>query len=109
MTEHTDAFDKPPLLHREQNVELVERAVAAINARDIEGYLACCTEDVVLRTPMAEITGVYEGADGIKRFLVDIEEADERRSSSDCSRRRPSRSILGLSAPAAYAVAGIRS
>jgi hypothetical protein len=59
----------------QENVEVVTRAIAAINARDIDGYLACCTEDVVLRTPMAEITGEYEGADGIKRFLVDVEDA----------------------------------
>jgi hypothetical protein len=30
---------------------------------------------VVLRTPLAEITGVCEGADGIKRFLVDVEDS----------------------------------
>jgi hypothetical protein len=59
----------------QENVEIVERAIAALNAREIDGYLACCTEDVVLRTPLAEIGGVYEGADGIKRFLVDIEDA----------------------------------
>ena len=57
-----------------ENVAVVERAVAAINARDIDAYLACCTGNVVLRTPMAEITGVYEGAEGIKRFLVDVED-----------------------------------
>lgn len=27
----------------EPNVETVERAIAALNARDIEGYLGCCT------------------------------------------------------------------
>ena len=58
-----------------EDVEVVTRAIAAMNARDIDGYLACCTEGVVLRTPLAEITGVYEGADGIKRFLVDVEDA----------------------------------
>ncbi|HEY4428316.1 MAG TPA: nuclear transport factor 2 family protein [Solirubrobacteraceae bacterium] len=58
-----------------ENVEVVERAIAAINARDIDTYLACCTEDVVLRTPMAEITGVYEGAEGIRRFLLDVEDS----------------------------------
>jgi hypothetical protein len=57
------------------NVEIVKKAIAALNAREIDRYLACCTEDVVLRTPLAEIGGVYEGADGIKRFLVDIEDA----------------------------------
>ena len=53
----------------------MERAIAAINARDIDAYLACCTDDVSLRTPMAELTGEYRGAEGIKRFLVDVEDA----------------------------------
>ena len=48
----------------QENVELVERAVAAINARDIDAYLACCTESIELWTPVAAITGVYEGAIG---------------------------------------------
>jgi len=56
-------------------VRLVERAIAAINARDIEGYRACCTEDVKLETPMAAVGGVYEGIHGIRRFLTDVEEA----------------------------------
>src|SRR5439155_25225121 len=59
----------------QENVRLVERAIAAINARDIEGYLACCTENVKLETPMAADGGVYEGIDGIGRFFADIEEA----------------------------------
>ena len=33
-----------------QNVRLVERAIAAVNDRDIDRYLACCTEDVELHT-----------------------------------------------------------
>jgi ketosteroid isomerase-like protein len=56
-------------------VRLVERAIAAINARDVEGYLACCTEDVELETPAAAVGGVYEGIDGIRRFFTDIEDA----------------------------------
>jgi ketosteroid isomerase-like protein len=56
-------------------VELVERAIAAINARDIDGYLACCTEDIELETPLTPIAGVYEGREGIRRFLGDIEDA----------------------------------
>jgi ketosteroid isomerase-like protein len=59
----------------QENVRLVERAVAAINARDIEGYLACCTENFKLETPMAAVGGVYEGIDGIGRFFTDIEDA----------------------------------
>ena len=56
-------------------MRLVERAIAAINARDIESYRACCTENVKLETPMAAVGGVYEGIDGIRRFLTDVEDA----------------------------------
>ena len=59
----------------QENVRLVGRAIAAINARDIEGYLACCTENVKLETPMAAVGGVYEGVDGIRRYFTDIEES----------------------------------
>jgi ketosteroid isomerase-like protein len=58
----------------QENVELVERAVAAINARDIDGYLACCTENVKLVTPLAAVGGEYEGTDGIRRYFADIED-----------------------------------
>jgi ketosteroid isomerase-like protein len=56
----------------QENVEAVRRAIAAINARDIDAYLACCTENVELSLPMAG--GEYLGADGIKRFFIDIED-----------------------------------
>jgi ketosteroid isomerase-like protein len=59
----------------QEDVRLVERAIAAINARDIEGYRACCTENVKLETPMGAVGGVYEGIDGIRRFLADVEDA----------------------------------
>jgi ketosteroid isomerase-like protein len=58
-----------------KSVRLVERAIAAINARHIEGYLACCTENVKLETPVAAVGGVYEGIDGIRRYFADIEDA----------------------------------
>jgi ketosteroid isomerase-like protein len=57
----------------QENVETVERAIAAINARDIDAYLACCTENVQLL--VAESVGAeYLGADGIRRFFSDIED-----------------------------------
>lgn len=56
------------------NLEVVRRAVAALNARDLEGYLACCTRDVELHTPEV-FAGVYEGPQGIRRFLTDVEDA----------------------------------
>ena len=30
----------------QENVEIVKRAVAAVNERDIDAYLACVTEDI---------------------------------------------------------------
>jgi hypothetical protein len=54
------------------NVEVVKRGIAAINERDIDGYLACCTEDVQLVTPLAEIGAVYEGKEAIRRFFADL-------------------------------------
>jgi ketosteroid isomerase-like protein len=56
----------------QKNVEVVRRAVAAVNRRDIDGYLACCTDDVRLSTPLAEVVGAYDGPDGIRRFFTDI-------------------------------------
>lgn len=55
--------------------ELVRRAIAAVNARDVEGYLEFCTDDIELHTPVAEVAGPHEGPDGIRRFFADIEDA----------------------------------
>ena len=52
----------------QENVEIVKRATAAVNARDIAAYLACCTQDIELHTATVAITGVYEGPAGIRRF-----------------------------------------
>jgi hypothetical protein len=58
----------------QENVEVIERAVAAINARDLDGYLACCTADIELHTPLAAVGGVYEGPIGIRRWFTDLED-----------------------------------
>lgn len=55
-----------------ENVETVERAIAAINARDREAYLGCCTEDVELLLPM--VGSEYLGPDGVRRYFTDIED-----------------------------------
>jgi ketosteroid isomerase-like protein len=56
----------------QENVEIVKRAIAAVNERDVEGYLSCCTNEIKLSTPLVEIAGVYEGPDGIRRFFADV-------------------------------------
>jgi ketosteroid isomerase-like protein len=53
-------------------METAERAIAAINVRDIDAYLACCTENVALLQPM--VGAQYSGADGIRQFFADIED-----------------------------------
>ncbi len=58
----------------QENLRVIERAIAAINERDIDGYLACCTADIALRTPWAEVGGVYEGPAAIRRFFGDMED-----------------------------------
>ena len=58
----------------QENVETVRRAIAAINAQEIDAYLAFCTENVELL--IAESVGAqYLGAEGIRRFFTDIEDA----------------------------------
>ena len=55
-----------------ENVEVVKRAVAAVNDRDVESYLACCTADIRMENPVMAIEGAYEGSDGIRRFFADV-------------------------------------
>jgi len=56
----------------QENVEVVKRAIAALNDHDVESYLACCAADVQMETPVTPIEGVYEGADGVRRYFADI-------------------------------------
>jgi hypothetical protein len=55
-----------------ENVTTVQLAIAAINDRDVDAYLACCVEDVELQTPLSPVEGAYRGTAGIRRFLSDI-------------------------------------
>jgi ketosteroid isomerase-like protein len=59
----------------QENVEIVKRAVAALNERDLDRYMACCTKGVQLVPPITAIEGTYEGAAGVRRFFADIEDA----------------------------------
>jgi ketosteroid isomerase-like protein len=56
----------------QENVETVETLIAALNRLDIDGYLACCSVDIQLRTPWAAIGGVYEGENAIRRYFTDL-------------------------------------
>ncbi len=54
------------------DVETIRAYLAALNAGDVAGVMARCTEDVELRPPNAPIEGVYVGPEGFARFLADM-------------------------------------
>jgi ketosteroid isomerase-like protein len=57
----------------QENVETVKRELAAVNARAIDRYLECCTEDIELHVvAFAALGGIYIGRDAIQRFWTDI-------------------------------------
>jgi ketosteroid isomerase-like protein len=58
----------------QENVEVVERLIAAVNDRDVDAYLDCCAEGIRLATPAAPLVGDYVGEQGIRRFFAEIEE-----------------------------------
>ena len=55
-----------------EKFETVRSYLAALNARDIEGLLACCTDDVVLVPVTVAMEGEYTGRSGIERFFADL-------------------------------------
>ena len=55
-----------------ENVTTAQLAIAALNDRDVDAYLACCAEDVELRTPLSPVEGACRGTTGIRRFMADI-------------------------------------
>ncbi|HWX97345.1 MAG TPA: nuclear transport factor 2 family protein [Solirubrobacteraceae bacterium] len=57
-----------------ENVETVQRALDAMNHRDVDRYLTCCTDDVELQPPSSAIEGAYEGRAGIRRFFAEVED-----------------------------------
>jgi ketosteroid isomerase-like protein len=61
-----------------ENVELVKRAIAALNERDVRLYLTLCAADVELISPVAPLEGASTGTEGIRQFFAGIQEATSR-------------------------------
>jgi ketosteroid isomerase-like protein len=59
----------------QENVEVVRRAIAAVNERDVESYLALCTPDVEVVTAFAPIEGANRGSEGVRQFFARLDEA----------------------------------
>jgi hypothetical protein len=55
-----------------ERFETVQEVLAALNARDVDGYLACCTDDVEFVPATVAIEGGYTGRSGIQRFFDDL-------------------------------------
>ena len=58
----------------EQKFDAVRSVVGALNDRDVDGYLACCTDDVELVPATAAIAGTFRGSSGIARFFADLKD-----------------------------------
>jgi ketosteroid isomerase-like protein len=59
----------------QQNLEVVKRAISAINERDVDAYLSVCTPDFELINPVAAIEGPNRGEEGVRSFFEGISEA----------------------------------
>ena len=59
----------------QENVEVVKRAISAINERNVGAYLALCNPNIELINPIAAIEGPNKGEEGIRRFFEGINEA----------------------------------
>jgi hypothetical protein len=56
----------------QENLEAVQEVISAVNDRDLDRYLAHCTESIQLETPWAVVEGVYKGPDAIRRLFSDL-------------------------------------
>jgi len=55
-----------------ESFETVREVLVALNRRDADRYLACCTDDIELIPATGRIEGGYIGRSGIQRFFADL-------------------------------------
>jgi ketosteroid isomerase-like protein len=59
-----------------QHIELLRRAIAAYNARDIEAFIAYCDPNIEFHSAFAAVGGVvYRGHEGLRSWHQDMQEA----------------------------------
>jgi ketosteroid isomerase-like protein len=56
----------------QEKFEAIRKQLLAINARDVDAYMACSTEDIELVPATRVIEGAYRGRPGIERFFADL-------------------------------------
>ena len=55
-----------------ENVEVVRQALAALDRRDVEGYLAVASPEIELITPALPLQGLIVGHEGIRTFFSEM-------------------------------------
>ena len=55
----------------QENVEVVRRALAALDSRDVEAYLEVASPQIELITPALPLQGPISGHEGIRDFFRD--------------------------------------
>lgn len=58
-----------------RNVEIVQQFMAAFERRDVEGFLAVCSRQVVFEPQTAQIAAAgepYRGHAGLRRYMEDV-------------------------------------
>src|SRR5919202_3165760 len=58
-----------------QNIELHRRAIEAFNARDVDAIVALSDPGSEGHSVFAEVSGVYHGHEGARRFFRDLDDA----------------------------------
>jgi len=56
----------------EENVEVVRRALAALDRRDVEAYLEVASPQIELITPASPLQGMIIGHEGIRGFFREL-------------------------------------
>jgi ketosteroid isomerase-like protein len=59
----------------QENLEVVKRAISAINERDVDAYVSVCAPDFEMINPIAAIEGSNRGEEGVRSFFENIDEA----------------------------------
>ena len=56
----------------EEHVEVVQRALAALDRRDVEAYLEVVSPQIELIPPQAQLQGPVNGHEGIRKYFHDL-------------------------------------
>jgi ketosteroid isomerase-like protein len=64
----------------QENVEIVRAALAALDRRDVDAYLALASPEIEVVIPAAAIEGPLTGHEGMRRFFAELVSFTDRSS-----------------------------